>query len=82
MFTNPILSKNKNIFIYVCIWVFISAVYIFILNVELKINIQIAAFDLLCILLLFGIGIFLWYPASFLTPENYKPFKIFLHGQF
>jgi two-component system LytT family sensor kinase len=29
-------------------------------------------------MLLFDIGIFLWYPASFITPDNYKPSKIFI----
>jgi sensor histidine kinase YesM len=77
MFTNPILSKKKNVFLYILAWFFISATYIFILNSELKISIEIAAEDVVFIALLFGIGLFLWYPACFLTPENYKPIKIF-----
>jgi sensor histidine kinase YesM len=78
MFTNPILNNKKNIFFYILIWLFVSTFYLIILNIELKISIDIAAVDLVFIFLFFGIGLFLWYPARFLTPENYKPFKIFI----
>ena len=78
MFTNPILGKKKNIFIYLTVWFLVSAIYLYILNIELKISFDIAFVDVFSILILFGLGLFLWYPASFQTPENNKPFKIFI----
>ncbi|MGA7723487.1 MAG: histidine kinase [Ignavibacteriaceae bacterium] len=78
MFTNPILSKKINVFLYFLVWFFTSALYLVIVEVVLKINIDVAAVDLIFTFLLFGIGIFLWYPSCFLTLENYKPSKIFI----
>lgn len=77
MLTNPILSNRKNILLYVTVWFVVSAVTLLILTVGLKISIEIASVDMLSVFILFGLGLFLWYPASFLTPENYKPFKLF-----
>ena len=78
MFTNPILSKKKNIYLYILVWLLVSIIYAFILIVELKVSIEIVSVDVFSILILFGLGLFLWYPACFLTPDNYKPFKIFI----
>ena len=49
-----------------------------ILTAGERIKFEVAAVDLIFIFLLFSIGIFLWFPASYLTPDNYKPSKIFI----
>jgi sensor histidine kinase YesM len=78
MFSNPILNSRRNLYLYAFVWLIVSSFYLLILTAGEKVRIEIAAVDLLFIFLLFSIGIFLWYPASFLTPDNYKPSKIFV----
>jgi LytS/YehU family sensor histidine kinase len=78
MFTNPIFSDKKHISLYGLVWIIVSALYLFFLTSGQKVSLDIALVDLVSVFLLFGIGLFLWYPACFLTPESYKPFKIFL----
>ncbi len=68
--TNPILKNLKSISIYFFFWLFLSAIYIAMLIFSLEISTEVAAYDLIFIFLLFGFGIILWYPISYLTYEN------------
>ncbi len=67
---NPILNSFRNIIIYILSGTFLSIVYFTLLIFSLKISAEIAAYDLIFIFLLFGFGIILWYPISYLTFEG------------
>ena len=67
MLINPIINNLRSIFIYFLLWIILSAVYIAMLIFSLRVNTEVAAYDLIFILLLFGFGIILWYPISYLN---------------
>ena len=70
MLNNPILNNIRNILIYIFFWFFLSIIYVVMLIFSLKINGEVAAYDLIFILMLFGFGIILWYPISYINYEN------------
>jgi len=73
---NPILSRARNIVIYLLLWLLLFAVYFSMLYYGLNIKPETIALDFIFNLLLCGVGIILWYPARYLTFEDNSLTKI------
>ncbi|OGU54484.1 MAG: hypothetical protein A2V66_00990 [Ignavibacteria bacterium RBG_13_36_8] len=77
---NPFINSTNRFSIYFFIWVVITLVQIFTLNVILELDLGYAITDSIVFNVLYlGIGLSLWYPTRFITFENYSLLKIFLN---
>jgi len=74
---NPFFRDKKALIAYIFIWVVISLVHFFVLYSLLNISFEYSLLDSIVFnLLYFGIGLSLWYPAKFISLENYNIIKI------
>lgn len=79
MSTHPILKKNKNVIIYLLIWLFIIVSYQAVLSWGIGLDIKISLADnLIFNIFLVGLGLSLWYPAKYISFEKNTLTKIFL----
>lgn len=80
MYTNPILGKVKNLYMYLAFWVIICSAYSTLLVFVMDVPVNIALLDgIVFNLLLAGIGLSLWFPVRYISFEDNKPTTIVLN---
>ena len=79
MSAHPILKENKNLILYLLIWLSILASYqaILIWGIELELKYALAD-NLIINIFLPGLGLSYWYSAKYISFENNSVIKIFL----
>ncbi len=74
---NPFFRDKKAFIAYISIWIIISFVHFLVLYSLLNNNFEYSLLDSIIFNLLYlGIGLSLWYPAKFISLENYNIIKI------
>ncbi len=71
MSNNPILSKRRNLILYIIFWLIIALIYYLLLHFELKIKSETALVDSFVFnAILCGLGLSFWFPAQYISFEN------------
>lgn len=83
MSSNPILSRERNLILYIIFWLIVASIYFALLIFELKINFDQSLIESLVFSsILCGLGLSYWFPSKYITFENNNLFIILLDHLF
>jgi len=79
MSNNPILSRRRNLILYIIFWLIIAVIYYSLLRFQLNVRIETALIDSLVFdAILCGLGLSFWFPAQYISFENNNLFTIII----
>lgn len=77
---NPFIKNINTLIVYLLLWGILLAAHVLVFNFVLGLTYSNAMLDGSVFYIIYiGIGLSLWYPARFITFENYSPFKVIVN---